>query len=609
MNPPLSRLRWLTILLPCLVVAVFSYVWRHHELDDALIYLRYIHNVQLGHGLVYNPGEKFNGLTSPLFAYILIAASTLLGDVRTAAITVSAVFMAGAAVLAGRLFARTEWEALLLSCTVACFAFFYGTYGMESSLFLLLIAASLLLYQRGNDGFVIALALLLITRSEGVFLALPMMVDLWLRERRLPRWRLMAVAAGIALAPMLINTLYYGAPLPATGSAKIGQGRSGLWGTGWIFFDRAEIVRAAFAGNDAVALAAMVLSSFGAFTLLEHRVARVALAFVGLLALFYGGLNIPGYHWYYAPFVFLMLVFAARGAGRLGSLLLQRGWRDDRAYLFLVLMLGLALAVSRVAPVRGGGRHEAYAQAGLWIKANTPPQATIGAVEIGTLGWYAERRIVDILGLVNPHNAGYIGRADVYSWLKHYQPDYILRHEPPWPHEPAVSFLERNQAYAPVPGFALPGYALLQKQPGVSDARIAELAGIGRDRVGMLQSMARSSAVGAPLVALDGDLLFAHAPSAVSLTLPRAVKALSVSFGVKAEAEGRHRGLCFDVRRAKDDTPLMQECIAAEAKGAAMQAHRLVPVEAAAGEVLRFSTRCQSSCDAGWTYWREVLLQ
>ena len=72
-----AALLWLG---PMMLACYFGYVWQDFQLDDALIYLRYIKNFQEGYGLVYNPGERFNGLTSPFFTFvILLTARILLG--------------------------------------------------------------------------------------------------------------------------------------------------------------------------------------------------------------------------------------------------------------------------------------------------------------------------------------------------------------------------------------------------------------------------------------------------------------------------------------------------------------------------------------------------
>jgi hypothetical protein len=224
------------LFLPSLVFVIyFSYAWRSYQLDDALIYLRYIKNFQDGYGLVYNPGEKFNGLTSPLFTYISIAGSFFTKNLQILSISLSAVFLAATAFISGKIFSKTKLGEAFTALTVAGFGFFYSTFGMETTLFLMLITLSLYLYKIESDYFVIALALLIITRNEGIFLALPMAIDYLIRYKKAPNMKIIAAGLLIFLTPFAFNYIYYGSPLPATGGTKIGQGKSGFWGEGLIF--------------------------------------------------------------------------------------------------------------------------------------------------------------------------------------------------------------------------------------------------------------------------------------------------------------------------------------------------------------------------------------
>lgn len=84
-------------------------------------------------------------------------------------------------------------------------------------------------------------------------------------------------------------------------------------------------------------------------------------------------------------------------------------------------------------------------------------------VEIGIIGWYSNRPIIDILGLVSPLNARFIGERKFEEWLKHYSPDLILIHDPPWPHEVgAVNALAAGR-FEPDPRFDFQKYRLLRK--------------------------------------------------------------------------------------------------------------------------------------------------
>lgn len=457
------------------VMAVAWYLmskWRYYQLDDALIYLRYIRNFQEGHGLVYNPGEKFNGLTSPLFTYLVLLGAQFTNNLQLLNIAVSAVLMTAAALVAGRLLTSTPVGFFLTALGVVTFGYFYTTFGMESALFLLLISVSLFLYRRESDWFVVALALLVSTRSEGIFLALPMGLDYLWRHRRLPAIHVLVMAVAIGLTPLVVNWLYYGSPVPATGSAKVGQGRSGFWGKGWIFFNTRFLFDLALSGKMVVAGGLLAAAMWGAWVSRQQRITPIMLVFVALLLAFYGGLNIPNYHWYYAPFFFLAIVLA----GRAVEDIVLRSWNVSRPVLRLVLLCLVIATVSEgwshTLKLRGHARHRAYTAIGEWLKTNTPPNAAVAAVEIGHVGWYSERHIIDILGLTNAYNADFIGQSDLLSWLTKYQPEYILRHEPRWRHEQGTEIVEVKGYYTPVTEFNFEGYVLLKKAMNHSDADI-----------------------------------------------------------------------------------------------------------------------------------------
>ena len=456
------------------IVAYFSFLARNYQLDDALIYLRYVRNFQDGLGLVYNPGEKFNGLTSPLFTYVSLAASFIFSNLQIATIVVSALFFACAAVLGGFVFAESKWEAFFTGLAIASFGYFYSTFGMETPLFLMLTGLSLYLYRIDSKYFPVALALMVITRYEGVFLAVPMVTGYVMRNRRLPDAKMLAVAAAVFLAPFAINYFYYGDLLPATASAKFGQGKSGLWVGQLSFLNLGYLVKTYFSGSRISALFFVAAAAYGAFVGRKDRTTIVMLIYLFCLLCFYAGLRLPNYPWYYAPFFFLLLIFACRGIWSLGARFVPTGKLDHRAAIYGCLCALAIFAVTQVVTFREGERREEYARIGGWLQKNTPPNASVAMIEIGTVGWYAHRKIVDILGLVNPYNADYIARGDLYGWLYRYQPDYILRHDPIWAWEKSSVILEKSGAYVPAQGFDHPRFVLLKKTDKYTDAEIAK---------------------------------------------------------------------------------------------------------------------------------------
>ena len=465
----------LLLAIPVLVVIFFSFINRHYELDDALIYLRYIRNYQDEYGLVYNPGEYFNALTSPLFIYLTLFAATAISNPHIAVVTISCLSFALASLFAGQIFSDNKSEATLTAVVVASFNYFYSTFGLETPLFLMLIVISLYLYKINSTYFVVALALLIITRAEGIFLAIPMVVDYLLRYKKLPPIAPVFIASIILITPFVFNYFYYGAALPGTASAKLAQGQSGYWGDGWIFLKAEYLIDWAFSNSKIVAFCFISLALYGVFVLRQSRVAIIALAFLVLLLLFYVGLNIPNYHWYYSPFFLLLLIFACKGLWCLASLRPFNGRFENRAFVVCTIAAAIFL-FTKVVSFQERGRVETYANIGVWISQNTSRDASVGLVEIGTVGWYANRKIIDILGLVNKYNADYIAKRNLYGWLSHYQPDYILRHEPRWALEESTKLLEDTRAYTPAAGFHFPGFLLLKKSARYTDRQIARLA-------------------------------------------------------------------------------------------------------------------------------------
>jgi len=159
---------------------------------------------------------------------------------------------------------------------------------------------------------------------------------------------------------------------------------------------------------------------------------------VGWAALFiagYGILGVPRYPWYYSPLVPVAMLCVIFGgsvlAGALGLLLL-RGREQFRTWvaggLAASLVIGgfyLAGDVSAQLPQQRPWL-EIYITVGKWLDANTPPGATVGAEEVGLLGYYSKRRIIDFAGLIQPEVAEHRVKSENLWVLQKYNPDYIV---------------------------------------------------------------------------------------------------------------------------------------------------------------------------------------
>ena len=72
-----------------------------------------------------------------------------------------------------------------------------------------------------------------------------------------------------------------------------------------------------------------------------------------------------------------------------------------------------------------------YTEIGKWIAENTPLESTIGVQEVGIIGYYANRKMVDFAGLIQPEVAKQMKAETTYqdtaAWvLENLHPDYIV---------------------------------------------------------------------------------------------------------------------------------------------------------------------------------------
>lgn len=603
---PIQLVLWGSLsLLSIVLVAYFTFLSANQQPDDALIYLRYVRNFHDGLGLTYNPSELFNGLTSPLFTLVMILAAYLSSNLLAVMAVVSGVFFGSAALLGGHILSLGRLESAVAAVALACFGYFYLTIGMETGLYLTLIAASIILYQRESPWFLITLSLLICTRSEGVFLAIVLGLDYLLRHRRLPDWRFILAAFVIFCIPFVFNYFYYGAMMPVTGGAKIAQGRSGLWGENWIFLNIGKFTEL-FSGSQFAPTFLLATAFIGVIAGARQRITWLCLIYLSLLLAFYVGLNIPNYLWYYAPFLFFIVLFSCRGIFWISSLLLSKGIFSPRAVLLVLLIGGAGLTVKSAVLLHARTPQQHYVDMGNWLKENTPEGSSVAMVEIGTVGWYAQREIIDILGLVNPYNAQYVGDRQFFLWLIHYQPDYIIRHVPAWSHEQSIPPLETAGLYTRVRNVFVPGLVLLQRDPSQSKESIVQFATFVTENQKNLEQMVMNSDSIPPQLVLQGDSLFAHAPMSLRLVLDTAAESVSFGFGIRPDAQGLHHRLCFKVSSVTSSEVLDESCIDEGATQDEMHVDKTIERRLDANEELLFEIQCVDSCDYAWSYWSGV---
>ncbi len=221
-------------------LVIFTYVFLANAWigDDAYITFRVVDNFLNGYGLTFNPDERVQAYTHPLWMLVLSAAYAVTSDLFYTTLAVSYAFCALALVTVFRSVDRIWRRALFLGLLLSSKAFVdYTSSGLEYplSFFLLCIfycrflggAALASVSREALIGFGVLASLAFLNRSDSILLyAGPLAYLAWIAW---PAYRLrLATYLAIAFSPvalwLLFSYLYYGFPFPNTYYAKVATG-------------------------------------------------------------------------------------------------------------------------------------------------------------------------------------------------------------------------------------------------------------------------------------------------------------------------------------------------------------------------------------------------
>jgi len=441
-------LNLLLILIPAIFVATVNLRLAY---DDAFITYRYAYNLARGDGFVYNIGEWFMGTTAPLYGLLLGVLGFVFGPDTIPLI--SGIVSGAALALAGvglYLYGRIHQQAF---CGLLVGLFFVSnrllplTFGGEMLFQAALIIWGFALYRMGNTLLAaLLLALATLTRMDSVLALGVIGLHYLLTRRRIP-WRELLVVWLTLLPFALLSWAYYGTFLPATLDAKLAQRDSGLWSSflrglfEWIMAFTIQGSSTLFPTLPAApsAIRFVLFVALGVPALLLFRFWLLPLAWIALYVLAYMVLNVPFYHWYVVPVALGLMILA--GCGVSGAIeLIMRGYRHWRGeggagwitsglsmLCVLALAPGLYAQLAQTQAQAGANPAELlYEKTGRWLETNTSIDASVGYFEIGRVGYYADRRMIDPLGLIDPAIAPSVARKDLTWAYRAYRPDYIL---------------------------------------------------------------------------------------------------------------------------------------------------------------------------------------
>jgi hypothetical protein len=421
-----------------------SYSFAGYPLDDAWIHQTYARNWAATGQLAYVVGLPSAGSTAPLWTLLLSIAyrfnivpylwSMLMGVICLA---ISAWLLSR---LADRLLpARSVVSWLVgLACVVEWHLIWAAASGMETLLF---IACALALIDRvwaRSPGWIIGVlgGLLILTRPEGLLLFV-LALGVLLASRRSGRGALIeigtaALAFFIVLAPGAYFNLQAGGSIfPNTFYAK--QSEYGeLMNTLPIWLRSiGKMLVAPLAGGGLLLIPGVIM-----WIIQNRRDVKDRARWMWWLPLIWAAAHISVYALrlpvdyqhgrYLLPIIPIILLYGVVGTALLLDWLKARSAKPvtrvlRQVYAIAIIVLfvlyipiGAAAFATDVAIING--EMVAVAQ---WLDRNTPPDAIIAAHDIGAIGYFARRPILDLAGLISPEVIPFIrDEAKLGEWMQ-----------------------------------------------------------------------------------------------------------------------------------------------------------------------------------------------
>jgi arabinofuranosyltransferase len=385
--------------------------------DDTYIYLRFAKNIISGGGFAFNAGEPTYGVTSPLWTLLIAAGGWMRLDPYLVAKVLDLLFASFALVIFYFLAFEVIRERLI--AFLATFVFSanvwlmrWASSGMETSLSVLLVLSAVLYCMRNE--YLLAATIcgfLSLVRPEGFALFAIIIGDLFLNsidKRRAGRIALVSIFIFfLIVGPWLVfAVLTFGTIVANTMPAK-----------GSLDADFGSVTSVALSIGRTIATSSLlefilaVTAVVVMWRVKERNAVRqhfLPFAWIGFLIVVYVGTGadvVSRYLLLILPFIILYGFFGL-------SKLLEILHRSARLSVSIALAFAAVILIQNqyfyqvyVKPHMAryaDGVEECLTPIAIWLKENTPDQTVVVAPDVGVIGYWSERKICDLAGLITP---------------------------------------------------------------------------------------------------------------------------------------------------------------------------------------------------------------
>lgn len=423
--------------------------------DDAYITYRYAANLSSGEGFVYNPGQRLLSTTTPLFTILLAAISFFWKDIPHAANVLGVLGISLGTLFLWDMCKQKNQRIAGYTCLALypTFPLLVMTIGLETSLYIAFCLGAIAFYERRIYSLAAAFsALATLARPDGILVPLILVAHFVLTERSLPPFRPVLVYIILVLPWVLFSLLYFGSPVPVALVTKQNQG--------------AMIVSERFSAGILTVLKPysrrfiyifeLILSLTGLGSAILRRKTDWSILFTwtALYFLAYTILGVSRYHWYYAPLVPAFVVSIGLGISALVALMdrffhTKNRFSTNLATVLILAMLGGGQIIHNLQIKRfPDQRREIYRAVGEWLSKNTLEDVLVGTLEVGIIGYYSQRPMLDFAGLLQPEIGSRLGPETSYAdsalWAtEKFHPRYLVLHDGLYP-ELAAGYAANN---------------------------------------------------------------------------------------------------------------------------------------------------------------------
>ena len=441
-------------------------------LDDAWIHQTYARNLGTNFEWSFQPGRSSAGSTSPLWSGLLAIGYMLEINPLFWTYLLGWIFLLSLAFLGGVFLKRllpspSQWHSLAgLVLTFEWHLVWASVSGMETILFSFLVLITLTWLIAGLKSWLILGAIVGLSiwvRPDGLTLVVPVFLVIF-ADRNTWRIRLLSIMqfllglVTLIIPYLLLNLSLSGSIWPNTFYAKQAEYSIELLEPFWLrLIDQFKL--------PLIGIGVILLPGFILFIKeATQKKAWAGLAgcawIVGFLFLYAFRLPVTYQHGRYViPVMPAYLLFALAGFIPWIKLNSPLFWRRVASRSVLIAG-GMILLIFWGMGARAFGRDVAVIESEMvacaqWIAQNTEKDALVAAHDIGAIGYFGERSLVDLAGLISPEVIPFIRNEDQLAiFLDIQRADYLVTF-PGWYPDlvtKAVEVYRTNARYAPEQG-------------------------------------------------------------------------------------------------------------------------------------------------------------